>query len=205
MLGGQGPLDPKTVKAWVTDDWAENALPGADRAEVREELSRHLDVLLADPQLGRVWPGREAPLDGALIESTRAAVQTLSLADRAYAILRQKAAAADQPDWRADSVLASGDRQAFMNGEAVLDASVPYFFTRAGFERAYQPGLQTVASDLEKDLWVMGQDADKAAIRGQIAQVKPGVAALYAKEYIAALSASWPMTHRSFSRSEATV
>lgn len=186
MLGGQGPLDPKTVKAWVTDDWAENALPGADRTEVREELGKHLDVLLADPQLGRVWPGREAPLDGALIESTRAAVQTLSLADRAYAILRQKAAATDQPDWRADSVLASGDRQAFLNGDAVLDASVPYFFTRAGFERAYQPGLQTVASDLEKDLWVMGQDADKTAIRGQIAQVKPGVAALYAKEYIAA-------------------
>lgn len=186
MLGGQGPLDPKAVKAWVTDDWAENALPGADRAAVREELAKHLDALLADPQLGRVWPERKAPLDGALIESTRAAVQTLSLADRAYAILRQKAAASDQADWRADSVMASGDRQAFLNGDAVLDSSVPYFFTRAGFERAYQPGLQTVASDLEKDLWVMGQDADKAAIRGQISQVKPGVAALYAKEYIAA-------------------
>ncbi len=186
MLGGQGPLDPKAVKAWVTDDWAENALPGADRAKVREELAGHLDALLADPQLGRVWPGREAPLDGALIESARASVQTLSLADRAYAILRQKAAATDEADWRADSVLASGDRQAFLNGDAVMQLTVPYFFTSKGFERAYQPGLQTVAADLEKDLWVMGGDADKAAIRGQIAQVKPGVAALYAKEYIAA-------------------
>ncbi|MGH1558800.1 hypothetical protein ACRAWD_16110 [Caulobacter segnis] len=32
----------------------------------------------------------------------------------------------------------------------------------------------------------MGADAQKTAIKGQIAQVKPGVAALYAKEYIAA-------------------
>ena len=186
MLGGLGPLDAKAVKAWVSDDWEETVLPGADRAEVRAELSRHLDAMLADPQLGRVWPGREAPLDGALIDSTRAAVQTLSLADRAYAILRQKAAASDQADWRADTVLASGDRQAFLNGEAVLQSTVPYFFTRAGFERAYQTGLQTVASDLEKDLWVMGDDANKTAIRSQIAQVRPGVAALYAKEYIAA-------------------
>ncbi|HWU78525.1 MAG TPA: type VI secretion system membrane subunit TssM, partial [Caulobacter sp.] len=186
MLGGLGPLDAKAVRAWVSDDWEETVLPGADRAEVRAELSRHLDAMLADPQLGRVWPGREAPLDGALIDSTRAAVQTLSLADRAYAILRQKAAASDQADWRADTVLASGDRQAFLNGEAVLQSTVPYFFTRAGFERAYQTGLQTVASDLEKDLWVMGDDANKTAIRSQIAQVRPGVAALYAKEYIAA-------------------
>jgi len=46
MLGGQGPMDPKAVKAWVTDDWANEALPGSDRAQVREELGKHLDALL---------------------------------------------------------------------------------------------------------------------------------------------------------------
>jgi type VI secretion system protein ImpL len=185
MLGGQGPLDPKAVKAWVTADWANESLSGSDRAQVREELGKHLDALLGDPQFGRVWPGRVAPLDGALIESARASVQTLSLADRAYAILRQKAAASAEADWRAADVLVGGDRQAFLNGDAVMQLSVPYFFTRRGFERAYQLGLQTVQADLEKDLWVMGPDADKAAIRGQVAQVKPGVASLYARDYIA--------------------
>ena len=96
------------------------------------------------------------------------------------------AASSGQPDWRADSVLASGDRQAFANGDAVLQLSVPYFFTRAGYERAYLPGLQTVAADLQKDLWVMGSDAGKEAIQSQVMQVKPGVAALYAREYIQA-------------------
>ena len=189
MLGGQGPLDPKAVRAWVTEDWAREGLSGADRAQVREELSHHLDALLADPQFGRVWPSRQAPLDGTVVESARAAVQTLSLADRAYAILRQKAATSDGADWRADTLLASGDRQAFGNGEAVMRLSVPYFFTKPGFERAYQLGLQTVQADLEKDLWVMGADADKAAIRSQVAGVRPGVAALYAQEYVAAWDA----------------
>ena len=185
MLGGQGPFDPKAVKAWVTNDWAVESLTGSDRAQVREELSKHLDALLADKQLGRVWPQRLAPLDGALIEAARSSVQTLSLADRAYAILRQKAAASAEPDWRADAVLVGGDRQAFLNGDAVMQLTVPYFYTRRGFERAYQLGLQTVQADLERELWVMGPDADKAAIRGQVAQVKPGVASLYAKDYIA--------------------
>ncbi|MDB5447369.1 MAG: hypothetical protein JWQ97_2686, partial [Phenylobacterium sp.] len=186
MLGGQGPLDPKAARAWIAADWEADSFPGADRAQVREELTQHLDALLADPQLGRVWPSRQAPLDGALIEAARGSVQTLSLADRAYAILRQKAATSGQPGWRADSVLASGDRQAFVNGDAVMALNVPYFFTRPGFERGYQLGLQTVQADLERDLWVMGADADKAAIRGQVAGVRPGVAALYAREYIAA-------------------
>lgn len=186
MLGGQGPLDAKAVRAWVEDDWATESLPGSDRAAVRKELAGHLEALVEDPQFGRVWPGRQAPLDGALIEQARASVQTLSLADRAYAILRQKAAASGEADWRADGLLAAGDRQAFANGDAVMQLAVPYFFTREGFEKAYQLGLQTVQADLEKDLWVMGPDADKAAIRSQVAAVKPGVAALYAQEYIVA-------------------
>jgi type VI secretion system protein ImpL len=186
MLGGQGPLDPKTVRAWVEADWEAESLQGADRAPVRKELAQHLDALLADPQIGRVWPGREAPLDGAVVESARASVQTLSLADRAYALLRQKAAAAGEPDWRASASLASGDRQAFANGDAVMQLRVPYFFTRRGFERAYQLGLQTAPQDLERDLWVMGPDADKTTIRSQVAGVRAGVAALYANEFISA-------------------
>ncbi|MGC1303338.1 MAG: type VI secretion system membrane subunit TssM, partial [Caulobacteraceae bacterium] len=88
MLGGYGPLDRAAVRAWVIDDWRTNSLAGADRELVRTQLARHLDAMLADTDLGRVWPNRRAPLDGPLIDSTRAAVQTLSLADRAYAVLR---------------------------------------------------------------------------------------------------------------------
>ena len=186
MLGGQGPLDREAVKAWVENDWATDLYAGEDRAQVRSELGQHLDAVLADPQFGHVWPDGRAPLDGALVESSRAAVQTLSLADRAYAILRQRAAASGGSDWQANAVLSSGDGRAFANGEAVLALSVPYFFTKPGFEKAYRLGLDTVQVDLEKDLWVLGSDQDKTAVKAQMSGVRPGVASLYAKDYIAA-------------------
>lgn len=189
MLGGYGPLDARAVRAWVVEDWRAQSLAGADRAEVRARLEKHLDALLADPDLGRVWPGRRAPLDGALIASTRAAVQTLSVADRAYAVLRQRAAAAGKPDWRGDAVLASGDAQAFANGAAVLQMSVPWFFTADGYHKAYQPGLLDVEAELGRDLWVLGPDAAKASIRDQLPAMRAAVAQDYARDYIQAWDA----------------
>lgn len=182
MLGGHGPLDRKAVRAWVREDWETAALPGADRAATRKALEGHLDALLEDPQLGRVWPERRAPLDGGLVESARASVATLSLADRAYVILRQKAAAAGAP-WTLSTVLSGGDARAFANGDGVLQLSVPYFFTREGYEKAYLLGLQTVPQELEKELWVLGPEAETTAIKSQLAGVRSGVAALYAQEY----------------------
>jgi type VI secretion system protein ImpL len=189
MLGGYGPLDAHAVRAWVVEDWRTQSLSGADRAEVRVRLEQHLDSLLADPDLGRVWPGRRAPLDGALIASTRAAVQTLSMADRAYAVLRQRAAAAGKPDWRGDTVLASGDAQAFANGSTVLQMSVPWFFTAEGYHKAFQPGLLDVEAELGRDLWVLGPDAAKASIRDQLPGMHAAIAQDYARDYIQAWDA----------------
>ena len=187
MLGGQAPaLDKAAVKAWVEADWAQNLYPGEERSGMRKELDEHLDALLGDPQFGAAWPDRTAPLDGALIASARQSVQTLSLSDRAYAILKQRAASAGQPGWRADAVLSSGDAKAFANGAVVLNLAVPYFFTKAGFEKAYQLGLQDVQGELDKDLWVLGGEQNRESIRAQMQQVRPGVAALYARDYIMA-------------------
>lgn len=188
MLGGQKPGGPDraAVKSWVTNDWAMVSYPGADRADLRKRLGQHLDALLEDKDMASVWPDRRAPLDGTIIMAARTAVQTMSVADRAYAILRQKAMAQQGQPWSASTVLSSGDAQAFANGAAVLQLQVPYLFTRGGYEKAYQPGLLTVQKDLEDDLWVLGSDANTTMIREQISGVRPGVAALYSKEYIAA-------------------
>ena len=190
MLGNQAPaLDRDAVKAWVEADWAQVVYPGEDRSALRKELSEHLDALLDDKQFGGVWPDRRAPLDGALIASSRQSVQTLSLGDRAYAILKQRAAASGQPGWRADAILSSGDVKAFANGPAVLAETVPYFYTRAGFEQAYQLGLRDVQGELEKDLWVLGGEQNRESIRAQMQQVRPGVANLYAHDYVKAWEA----------------
>ena len=186
MLGGQGPMNDAAVRSWITGDWAGQQFPGADRAGVRKELSQHLDALLADKDIAVAWPERKAPLDGTAIASARASLQTLGLADRAYAVLRQKAAIDGGQPWAAQTVLAAGDAQAFANGEAVLAMQVPYFYTRAGFEKAYQIGLATVQQDMKRDLWVMGEDAATEGVQAQMSSIRPGVAALYSRDYIAA-------------------
>jgi type VI secretion system protein ImpL len=185
MLGGQGPFDARAVKSWVEADWAETVFPGSDREELRKELGDHLDALVENGQPSAVWPDRQAPLDGALIATARQTIQSLSLADRAYAILRQKADGAGSP-WRASDVLASGDGRAFAAGDAILRLSVPYFFTKEGYRKAYLLGLQTVQADLAADAWVLGPDAATVAVRSQMSDLGPGVAADYAKDYIAA-------------------
>lgn len=186
MLGGQHAIDIKTVSAWVEQDWANEQFPGADRAGVRKELAGHLAALLADPNLASDWPNRQAPLDGTVIASARAALQTLSLADRAYAVLKQKAMTGEGQPWRAGAAVAAGDAQAFANGPEVLALTVPYFYTRAGYEKAYLIGLATVAQDLQDDIWVLGDGAGTTGVQAQIGQIRPGVAALYAQDYIAA-------------------
>jgi type VI secretion system protein ImpL len=188
MLGGQGPMDAKAVKTWIENDWATSVYPGDDRSDTRKQLADHLDALLDDADLNSVWPGHVAPMDGGLISAARQTVQTLSLADRAYAILKEKGANAGQP-WQSATVLGSGDAQAFANGDAVLKLQVPYFFTRDGYEKSYLVGLGTVAEDLKKQLWVLGPDADTTAIQTQVEGVRPGVAASYARDYIAAWEA----------------
>ncbi|HEY5288984.1 MAG TPA: ImcF-related family protein, partial [Caulobacteraceae bacterium] len=185
MLGGQGPFDATTVKSWIESDWAQTAYPGADREEVRKELGEHLDALVEDGAPADVWPGRAAPLDGGLIASARQTVEQMSLADRAYAILRQKSAGQGAP-WTAGEILASGDGKAFANGDAVLHLSVPYFFTHDGYQRAYLLGLQTVEDDLRKDAWVLGADVATTAVQSQMRDVRSGVASNYARDYIAA-------------------
>ncbi len=184
ILGGQGPLDTRAVHAWVTNDWATEVYPGADSAADRDQLTRHLDALLTDRDMASVWPNRQAPLDGALVARARAAVQTLSLADRAYAVMKQRAASAGAP-WETANILSAGDALAFSDPQQVMASRIPYFFTRDGYERSYMPGLATVQADLKRDLWVLG-GAGQGGVSEELSNVRPGVAGLYAKEYVAA-------------------
>jgi len=98
-------------------------------------------------------------------------------------VLRLKALSQGDP-WTANAALAAGDAQAFVNGEEVMAMEVPYFFTMEGHEKAYQVGLTTVAADFQKELWVMGQDANAEGMRMQMSQIRPNVARLYARDYI---------------------
>ncbi|WP_334184944.1 type VI secretion system membrane subunit TssM [Novosphingobium sp.] len=185
MLGQQGPMDAQAVHRWVTADWSSEVFPGPDSASERKRLAEHLDALLEDRDLAGVWPDRKPPLNGELVAAARSAIGTLSLADRAYAVMKQKAASGGG-DWQASAVLSQGDASAFANSDQILSVRVPYFFTREGFEKSYAVGLATVQQDLKRDLWVLGGDADTGGVREEMSGIRPGIAGLYAKDYIAA-------------------
>lgn len=186
MLGGRGPLNRNAVRNWVIDNWETTSLAGPDRMDIRAQLVPHLDAMLADPQFGRIWPKGVAPLDGALIASSRATLGTLSLSERAYALLRQKTDILNRPAWRVAALMGTGDARAFANGAQLLQMEVPWLFTREGYRQGYQVSLQTVQVDLARDLWVFGKDAQTATTRAQMANAHSGIAALYARDYIAA-------------------
>lgn len=181
MLGGQGPMDQKAVRNWVTADWESELYAGSDSASDRAALTRHLDALLEDENLAAPWPDRKAPLDGGLVSDTRTLLQTLSPSDRAYAVLKQKASLSGAP-WTMSGILSPGDTKAFAQPDAVLNAKVPYFYTREGFEKFYTVALATVQRDIAKDAWVLGSNAE--SVRADIGNIRPGVAGLYARDYI---------------------
>lgn len=183
-LGGYQPGKPdvKAVKAWVVADWEADQLEGADREQARASLARHLDALLADNQIGAAWPARRAPLDGGVIQAARAQVQTLSPGQRAYAVLRQRAISQGEP-WRASSALRSEDTGAFATGSQTLGLSVPYFFTKDGYQKVYLPGLLQIENDLKRDQWVLGDGVRGAGAGGNL---RDGVARAYVADYVAA-------------------
>jgi type VI secretion system protein ImpL len=187
MLGGQAPrVERPTIRNWVLNDWEKVSLPGADRETIRAELGVHLDVLTSDPGLGRVWLNGRAPLDADLIAATRAQLQTLSVGERAYSILKEASAASGQPDWTPASYITQGHSRAFRDGPALLGYSIPFFYTKDGFEKAYQLGLATVQVNLQKDAWVLGADQNISSVREQMQSIRQSVATLYAQDYIKA-------------------
>jgi type VI secretion system protein ImpL len=178
MLGGQGPLDPSLVRAWMQLDWA-NSYPGPANAPVRQDLNRHLDALLAEPL-------PQIPLDGALVASARAVFSRVPLADRIYSRIRPSAAAQDVPPWRPSDALGPAGVRMFVRASGKpLDEGIPGFFTVAGFHNVLLPSLGRVAQDVAGESWVLGKTASVAPNSPELARIEQGVIQLYEKDYAA--------------------
>ncbi len=187
MLGGAAPeglIDGDVIRNYVDRDFAANVYSGSEMRPVRDSLSLHLKAMVEDPNIQAGWAGRKAPLDGDLVFDARASVGQLSLAERAYAIMKESSANLDK-DWRMDAILQRGDVQAFANSDDILEQTVPYFFTREGFSKSYAIKLATVEKSLRRELWVVGEDESNASIEREMGNLRAGVSNSYATDYIA--------------------
>lgn len=177
MLGQRAGAarDDRFVLRWVGDDLAERELPGEENAATRRRVLLHARALLADTgRFGRQLTG--PLLDANLVQSAQATVAAMSPAQRALALMRQQV---QGEDWKlVGAALLPGEAAAFGNPQEVATATVPYLFTRTGFQKGFVPRVATVGQTLEADRWMLGESAAAQAPLDPLE-----LARLYAAEY----------------------
>ena len=189
MVGGQAKLDRDLVIAWMRLDWAENLFPGAANAKGREALEEHL-VAMLDLDDGEAEP--LVKLNQSLIENSQRTLRRLSIAERAYELLRTQARSQSQRDWVAARRGGSDVRLAFegVGGEDLDAIRVPYFYTYDGFQNAFVDRLGDIGDRIEKERWVLGENVDQQAIVSQYATLFQDLLKLYSRDFVA----SWQRT-----------
>jgi type VI secretion system protein ImpL len=186
MLGGQHPPDRELIKSWMRRDWAENLYPGASNAEGRKVLEDHLDALL-DVATGSPL----IELDGRLIEESQQALARLSVAQRAYEMLKSQARTSTAGDWVAAKRGGPDVTRVFeaANDPTLESVRVPEFFTHAGFQNDFIDRLADIADRVKRDRWVLGAAGEQAALSEQYDTLADDLLAFYTKDFVASWQA----------------
>ncbi|MFD0937863.1 type VI secretion system membrane subunit TssM, partial [Methylobacterium trifolii] len=192
MLGGRAdaPLDRPLVVAWFRRDWAENLYPGAGFARGRQLLEDHLQAMLDLDDGGPPL----VSINQSLVEDSQRTLARLSVAERAYEILKSEARPATARDW---TVQRAAGQDAGLVFEAVGGADldsvrIPFFFTYDGFFEAFIDRFGDVADIAERDRWVVGPAGEQQAYRAQYGSLFADLLKIYAREF----QQNWAQTLR---------
>jgi type VI secretion system protein ImpL len=184
MIAGVERTDRELALTWMRNDWADNLYEGASNAEGRKALENELlamfDLENGEPPL--VEPNWE------LVEDCRRILSRLSVADRAYQLLKSQARQAIAPDWVAARHGGPDFATVFetTTGDSVESVVVPGFFTYAGFQNAFIGKLPTIADQLQRDNWVLGDAGKLGAITSQFDNLTRDLLTLYNQDFVAA-------------------
>jgi type VI secretion system protein ImpL len=184
MLGGLHPEDKELIKSWMERDWAENLYPGPTNAEGRKLLEEHLaamfDLETEEPPL--------IELDGRLVLEAQKTLARLSVAQRAYELLKSEGRSLEANDW---SVARKGGLDVANvfegdKGQSLESISVPAFFTYNGFQDKFVAKLADLSERMRKDRWVLGEAGEQAALNQQYENLATNLLDLYGNDFIAA-------------------
>lgn len=191
MIGGQAKMDRDLITSWMRLDWAENLFPGPANAKGREALEEHLTAML-DLDEGDAEP--MVKLNQSLIEQSQRTLRRLSIAERAYELLRTQSRSDSAKDWVVSQRGGSDVRLVFegIGGEDLDQIRVPYFYTYDGFQTAFIGRLGDIGDRIEKERWVLGENTDQQAIVAQYATLFQDLMKLYSRDYVA----TWQKTLR---------
>lgn len=180
MLGNQGPLDRGLVREWENLDW-QNEYPGVGDAALRNDLSKHLNALLANPL-------PSVPLNGRLVADARSTFSRVSLAERVYS--RIKPLAANVPPWTPGQALGASGAPLFARASGKpLTQGIPGLYTRAGFYDVVLPSLPEAVKQVASESWVLGTNVEINPTSPEAKNLEHDVVALYAADYIKAWTA----------------
>ena len=182
MLGGLHKTDPSFVLDWMRQDWAENLYMGEGNEPGRKALEEHLQAMM-DLDEG------EKPLfslSRTLLDETEASLAQLSVAQRAYELLKSQASAR-QSDWLLSREVGQQVGTVFdpAGPEGLPSIRVPYFYTYDGFHRAFLARLDQIAGQIEQERWVLGDSAKQSSFAEQYTTLPHDLLALYTRDFIA--------------------
>jgi len=181
MLGGLQPVERNFVLAWLRRDWTENLYPGAAYAEGRKVLEEHV-VAMLDLESGQPL----IELDGRLINEAQKTLARLSIAQRAYQLIKSQASASTAGDWVASRKGGPDAERVFeaADGQKLDTIRVPEFFTYNGFQRLFIGRLGDIAETVKKEKWVLGSAGEQAIVAAQYDNLPDEMLELYTREYI---------------------
>ncbi len=181
MIAGVERTDRDLVISWMRNDWAEHLYPGAPNANGRKFLEAELVAMLD-------LEGGDQPLvepDLGLIEECRRILARLSIADRAYQLLKSQSRQSIAPDWVASDHGGPDFATVFEatsgNGAQI---SVPGFYTYAGFQLALIDKLPTIAEQLKRDNSVLGAVGKLDAITSQYERLQRDLLIIYGRDFV---------------------
>ncbi|WP_372398797.1 type VI secretion system membrane subunit TssM [Azospirillum sp. HJ39] len=176
MLAGKGPLDKALVSEWMALDWMAS-LPGPAYDGVRRDLRVHLDTMLGAPL-------STLPLDEGLVEEARQSLTRYPLAERGFAILRDRPEIQGLADWRlVDHAGPLAGRVLIRPSGKPLSEGVPGLYGYDGFHKAVLPALPKVAKALVDENWVLGQPSSGPQAVASAQRLEKGILAVYLDRY----------------------
>lgn len=186
MLGGERAPDKALIQSWMRRDLEENIAPGVSNEPWRKAMLDHVAAML-DLQNGPMLVG----VNGALVTEAQTTLARLSVAQRAYEMLKSLARADGAPDWTPTKAGGQETPLVFQTGLGEVDqAKVPGFFTYLGFHRDFLGKLPSVAERLKADQWVLGEAGRQQAVAQQYDTLGRDLLELYQKDFVAAWNAA---------------
>ena len=182
MLGGQHPADRDLIRAWMLRDWP-TLYPGANNAAPIKRLEDHL-LAMFDLESGNPL----IDVDGRLIEEGQKALARMSVAQRAYELLKSKARASTANDW---TVLRKGGNDVARvfetsDGQPLDTVRVPEFFTYAGFHGLFLGPLGDIAERVKRERWVLGTAGEQTLLSTQYDDLPDQLLQLYTRDFVEA-------------------